>query len=216
MEKARGDYLAFLDADDCWSPRHLADFSKVLLMRPDTHYYSARTKFFRSRCPGFESLAVWTFKEESYLTLALKDPSVVNASSVIFSKKLLESVGIFNENMPVFEDIEFWLRAGNLSNMIYNTRTRVAVRKSSSGSLSARLDYYTRPEVVSFLKNMTRQHQPRDLQKFGHLNIYGTLMRYGKNKSKLPRELIYALDPRLLPFPKSLVGWIIKYVKPFN
>ncbi|MHB8095706.1 MAG: glycosyltransferase family 2 protein [Candidatus Aminicenantales bacterium] len=45
IEKAKNDYIAFLDADDEWDPRFLAEIEKLIVKYPDAGLYGTNHKF---------------------------------------------------------------------------------------------------------------------------------------------------------------------------
>jgi glycosyltransferase involved in cell wall biosynthesis len=108
---AKGDYIAFLDADDVWAPDklalqlpHLADPS-IAAVASDLSYSGAR-RYSRSR------RGRGTAGYRDYGNLEIVGDNPIATSSVVMRRQDLERVGGFDES-PEFrfiEDWELWLR----------------------------------------------------------------------------------------------------------
>jgi glycosyltransferase involved in cell wall biosynthesis len=108
---AKGDYIAFLDADDVWAPNklalqlpHLADPS-IAAVASDLSYSGAR-RYSRSR------RGRGTAGYRDYGNLEIVGDNPIATSSVVMRRQDLERVGGFDES-PEFrfiEDWELWLR----------------------------------------------------------------------------------------------------------
>ncbi len=212
IKTARFSHVAFLDADDCWSPWHLYEFERALRKLGRVDYYSSASRIFYGSCPGKLSNASG-FVSTSYLKLALRNALNVNASSVIFSKSLMEKTGFFDEKLPVFEDIDYWMRAGNFSEVIFNRRTNVFIRRSQPDSLSKRLEYYDNPYLKDKFTDYLSDTNDERIKKFLHLNIYGTIMRFKKEGKKAPAFWEKTLDESFLDVKHRILlrlpsGWV--------
>ncbi len=201
IKKASGEYLAFLDADDCWSPYHLEDFLVALKTWEETDFYSAAPKIFKKKCPEIsEKHSV--IEKTDYLNLVAKNSLYVNSSSVIFSKKLVEHTGFFNEKLKVFEDIDYWIRAGKRAGVIFNHKQNVYIRKTGEG-LSRNLDFYLHEETVSFFHKYLHDETTRP---FMIQNVFGTAMRFKKEGKPIPRVLLnFIQNNKLTSYQKLLL-----------
>lgn len=108
---AQGEWLAFLDADDRWSPEHLwhllerqaqtqADviYSSCLLMD------SATPGLLEQRSPSEQAL-------QSFPISLFKRLMLIQPSSVLMSKASLARIGGWDATLRHCEDLELWLRA---------------------------------------------------------------------------------------------------------
>lgn len=98
---AKGDYIAFLDADDEWLPGKLQAQLRLLEDDPDIDLVSTAMNGRRfARKP-------WRF----WLSFeALLPNNLVYTSSVLVKKSALLAAGGFNEKRRLSEDFELWLR----------------------------------------------------------------------------------------------------------
>lgn len=120
LRAARGEYVAFLDADDLWVPEklavqvpHLSDGS-IGVVASDLRYTGARryAPSARGRGPG-------GFRDYAYEEIVRGNP--IATSSVVARRADLERVGGFDESpaLRVIEDWDLWLR------LAVGTRLRV-------------------------------------------------------------------------------------------
>lgn len=113
LAAARGDYLAWLDDDDLYYPRHLASLvafaqetgSKVVYSQAEVihqtkdpttgRYVDVRTE----PAPTFEwsKIALWTRGEMHLVT-------------ILYAREVYERLGGFDESIPVLEDLELFGR----------------------------------------------------------------------------------------------------------
>lgn len=138
IEKAKGEYIAFLDDDDIWMANKLK--SQLLKMEKTNTFFSSTDGYFGygefSPSNSYEKYnqekyfkeIKKKYKKTDYKFLKtfpqffskdfLKVHNCVVTSSVIISKDLLIKVGGFNE-VNWAEDYECWLRILDFTNLLY-------------------------------------------------------------------------------------------------
>lgn len=104
IRQARGNYIAFLDADDIWPPEKIAH--QVAYMQQYPKWGISYTMHQCFLDGSIDSIPLWVrpelFKEQ--------EPGHV-PSALMVTREALEQVGLFNEDYPVAEDAEWLLRA---------------------------------------------------------------------------------------------------------
>src|ERR1700677_4108908 len=113
MRAARGEYIAFLDQDDYWTPEHLERLCAVLNTRKADLAYSDCHVFREMPSGEIELLAIETIE----VTDPPKDlfrRNFINPSGAAITRQLMEKVGDFDQALWLVQDLDYWIRAAEL------------------------------------------------------------------------------------------------------
>ncbi len=135
IRAARGEFLAFLDSDDCWLPHHLAqqmkrfeeDASLDLVYSNCVRMGDPRLKFM-DRCPSrgpanFESLIL--------------ERCQIPISTVVARKQVIVKAGGFDEHLLRCDDYDMWVRAAYYGAKIgYSLDVQAQANAGRPGSLA--------------------------------------------------------------------------------
>jgi glycosyltransferase involved in cell wall biosynthesis len=108
IKKAEGKYIALLDSDDYWMPEKLQVQIDFFKNNPDALICQAGEIWIRNGTrvnPAKKHL-----KPSGDIFIPSLKLCLVSPSAVIFNKSLLDEVGLFDEEFPVCEDYDLWLR----------------------------------------------------------------------------------------------------------
>lgn len=121
IEKARGEWIAFLDSDDAWLPGKLE--AQLEFMRRDNIYgaqSSGRDESRPYRICQTEEIWIRNGKRVNPMKKHQKYGGfifekclplcIVSPSAVMIHRSLFEDVGLFDESLPACEDYDLWLR----------------------------------------------------------------------------------------------------------
>lgn len=136
MKAANGDIIAFLDADDFWTPGHLEALCSVLEKGEADLAYADGYVFRNTPAGEMELLPIDTIE----VTNPPKDlfkRNFINPSGAAISRKLMENVGEFDVALRGVEDIDYWIRAVTRGFQIAPTGEKTYYYRKSAGGLSA-------------------------------------------------------------------------------
>ena len=108
IRESRGGYIAFLDSDDVWLPEKLSRQMAFFKHAPSMLICQTTERWMRK---GKRVNAPETHRKKGGdIFQASLERCMITPSSVIVKRLLLDQVGLFDEQMPVCEDYDLWLR----------------------------------------------------------------------------------------------------------
>ena len=140
LRAARGELIAFLDADDLWSPNYLEQQLKFIreydcdLACADAMIFGVSADAGRSYMDSLMAAAPPEGRV-SFLELVNADRSLIT-SGVMVRRDLVLEVGLFDESLRNAQDFDLWLRlARHGARLAYQRKVLLSYR-SRSNSLS--------------------------------------------------------------------------------
>ncbi|MBN1349305.1 glycosyltransferase [candidate division KSB1 bacterium] len=108
IERAQGEYIAFLDSDDQWKPEKLQTQMLWIQRNPEINACYTDEIWIRNGVrinPGKRYTKYDGWFLEKMLPLCF-----INPSSVLINREVFDEVGVFDESLPACEDYDLWLR----------------------------------------------------------------------------------------------------------
>lgn len=102
IKNSKGEFIAFLDSDDCWIKNKISKQLKIFLDIKKIGIVATRTED-KSYCSKIEIINYRKF------LFSIKGFNI-NTPTVMIPKKIIKEVGYFDENMKYSEDAEYWFR----------------------------------------------------------------------------------------------------------
>lgn len=128
MAAARGQLLAFLDADDVWCPGKLAAQVRYFACHPHVGMVFGRYRRWHTDASGvFPAAETLTHDcqqvdnpepdRAGWLYARLLDGLLVGMNTAIVRRSVYEQIGGFRDDMRLGEDHDFWIRTSRVSEM---------------------------------------------------------------------------------------------------
>ena len=158
LRAARGDWLAFLDADDVWYPNHLQRAAELIREHDAVgyinHYDYLTLKghdIIRKGCV-FGSV-VGGIGIDDFVRFFTNYRNFVGMSACMVATDRAIAVGGFDEGQVRRHDIEFWLRVVDRNRWVFDPVATSAYRKNVPGGVSADHPSSALYRLLAFLKH---------------------------------------------------------------
>jgi glycosyltransferase involved in cell wall biosynthesis len=138
---ARGEFIAFLDADDSWLPGKLQKQMKAIDADPSVGLVACGE--FDIDESGKILGGPWVYgnypnREKLLEALSIGQVIPGGSSGILIRKECLLEVGDFDASLKIGEDWDMWLRIIRKYNAVFITEPLVLIRKNSSVSWSSK------------------------------------------------------------------------------
>lgn len=176
IDKALGEFICFLDADDYWYPNFLKTMYSYTQKLPEASVFACaievETK--RNRFIPYYSIA----KKSDFETVNFFDASqrecVLWTSAVAIRKTVFDKIGKFDEKIKISEDTELWIRIGLAYPVVFIWET-LARYVYDESSISRNLKYFFEP--YTFEKYALLEQQNPKLKKYLDLNRFSAVIK---------------------------------------
>lgn len=108
IRSSKGELIAFLDADDWWTPDKLERQVALLASRPDVGMVVSEHINVHTNAPSFVTDKRSTFDGDAVRGIFLN--SMVGTPTVMVRRGVLHAVGLFDESLRCAEDENLWMR----------------------------------------------------------------------------------------------------------
>lgn len=145
IEKAVGQYICFLDADDIWDSSYLQEVYRLIKKYPDYDVFCLGYSFFNNVIE--DTYAKFNLRKyiktddaviDFFRYSVLRKGSIALTSAVVISRSLIESKQLkFKTGCSMGEDVDFWVRACASKDIVYCNKTLMFYRSSCEDSLTS-------------------------------------------------------------------------------
>jgi glycosyltransferase involved in cell wall biosynthesis len=144
MQKAKGKYFAFLDADDIWHKNHLKNLYHLIKEYPNCGLYCTNYIFdygnnfiVKTRFSSLPIKKDWKGIVHNYFLASLKD-RIAWTSAVAIPREIFDQLGGFDEKITLGagEDIDYWTRIAIKKEVAFTKQVSVSYKTSSDNRVS--------------------------------------------------------------------------------
>lgn len=135
IAQATGEYLAFIDADDLWTPDKLADQVQALVDCPEagvayswTAFIDAQNQYLYAKTPRALTGQVYTH--------LLVENFIASGSNILVRRSVATAVGLFDPSLKSAEDWDYYIRLAAVTSFVLVPKYQVLYRRSPQ-SMSA-------------------------------------------------------------------------------
>lgn len=221
LAEATGDYIAFLDADDLWTPDKLELQLAALESNPHAGVAYSWVIFFNSE-RNTKSLGTPNFFEGNVYRSLLLNNFVANGSNPLVSRAAVKSVGEFDPTFPHCADWDYYLRLAAQWPFVVVPQHQIFYRQST-GSMTSKIESIEAQLLTMLEKQFTTiaplECQGLKPQSLAWIYEYCTqqYLEYGSSRQDIERAMqklwqAIRLHPPIIfeEYGRSLVRWLIK------
>lgn len=169
IEEAKGEFVAFLDADDIWNPAYLATQNKLVQKYPECDVYACNYEF-ESAAGNITSTVIKRLPFDgtdgvfpNYFEVACRSSPPLWTSAVMVRKRAIQTIGGFPVGVKSGEDLLVWARLASKYRLAYCV---VPMAVYCQGHSIPRP-----PEIVDYVGNQLEQLYEAD-PKISDLKMY--------------------------------------------
>jgi glycosyltransferase involved in cell wall biosynthesis len=134
IRRAAGELIAFLDSDDLWLPSKLSRQIEWMAAHPEIKLcYTDEIWIRRGVRVNQKKIHA---KSGGWIYPLCLPRCIISPSSALMRRELFEAVGLFDQQLPVCEDYDFWLRVASRFEVGFLSAPLIVKRGGHSDQLS--------------------------------------------------------------------------------
>jgi len=191
---AQGRLISFLDSDDLWRPKKLSIQTEMMKKAPEISVTYTDEIWIRK--------GSWVnpkSKHRKYSGLIFEKClplCIISPSSVMLRREVFDTVGVFDESLPVCEDYDLWLRIAARFPILFIDEKLIVKRGGHDGQLSHRFWGNDRFRVKALEKIISDAFLDAELKKLAARELVrkSRILEKGFSKRGKREEACYYQD----------------------
>ena len=227
IDRACGDYLIFLDADDLWTSdkleTHVNALDQAKEINPRVGVVYSWSYYFDDETQSCFISQPKTY-EGDVLAKILEINFITNGSNPMIVREAIDSVGYFNPEFQGAADWEYWIRLAQHWDYLLVPQRQIFYRQSRQ-SMSSNIEHMEEDQLR--LLQSTFPTLPGNLQVIqatarSHIYLYSAQLYFtrfpGRTRYyKIPQKLLQSLlsDPKICitcEYRKFVIRWLFQYL----
>ena len=217
IEAAKFNWIAFLDADDWWSPNFLEEMVYCIQKYPNHKLFaSGRSHVFADRIMRYNNPylpAEGNVETVNYFKVISKYLPLINSSNALILKSHLGARGGFKELQKMHEDHDLWIRLSVGEDVVFSNKNLSFYR--NSGNSGASKQYYQPTDFRVFLetllfakKKLTEQERPYFVTYCNRFVLLTYIKNYGRYSKEEDRQVYKVAKELLTSWHKMLLRFL--------
>lgn len=160
IDRATGEYITFIDADDLWTPDKLELQLAALQHHPEAGVVYSWTAFINEKS---EFLYAWSplyYEGNVYPELLIKN-FISSGSNILARRQFIEKAGKFDPTLKSAEDWDYYIRLAALCPFVLVPKYQILYRRSSQ-SMTSKVDVMEK--YILTVTERAFQAAPPDMQ----------------------------------------------------
>lgn len=160
IDRATGDYITFIDADDLWTPDKLESQLTALQQNPQAGVAYSWTAFINEKS---EVLYAWEpiyYQGNVYPQLLVKN-FISSGSNILVRREFIEAAGRFDPTLKSAEDWDYYIRLAAACQFVLVPQYQILYRRSSQ-SMTSKVDVMEK--YILTVIETAYQQAPSELQ----------------------------------------------------
>jgi glycosyltransferase involved in cell wall biosynthesis len=131
IQKADGEYIALLDADDIWKPFYLEEQLKLIEKYPTNKIFATNSEILKKGKTSHRQFSVDISKKEpivvDYFEASYLD-SILHSSTTVVKREVFDTVGLYDTDIRSGQDTDLYVRMGLQYKVVFSPKICVQYR----------------------------------------------------------------------------------------